>query len=217
MKAPSNALIAGVCAAWGVGMLLAFWQVEGRYLRPASRPAGAADLAPERLPLSPVAALETERGTLSLRHPGSVLLLNFWNPACPCSRFNEAHVARIAQEFGGRGVRIVTVVECGLSAQETADALAAWRSREENVFAVTADPGGRIARAFGVWAAPAAVILNAAGQVAFVGGYNAARFCEDRRTAWAERALDSLLAGQKPLHAKTLFYGCQVLSQPAAP
>jgi len=196
--------------AWLIGTGTAFWSLEGQYFRPAHRPAGAAESRPDLRPPVPIASLPTDQGRIRLAGPGPVTLLNFWNPNCPCSRFSEVHTAQLARTFGPRGVRCVTVIECAGSPR---DGLSAWKSRGLSGFAAAADPGGETARTFGVWAAPAAVVLDREGRVCYVGAYNSARYCDDSHSAWAQQALEAVLAGRRPPRAKTLFFGCQVIAQ----
>lgn len=197
---------------WGLGTVTAFWYLEWQYLRPVARPAGAAIAKPEQLPPPPLATLATAHGEIRLSGPVPVTLLNFWNPSCPCSRYMEAHVSRLAETFGPRGVRLLTVVECGSSQEERVKALQTWKTRGYPAFTPIADPGSSIARAFGVWAAPAAVILNRKGQVVYVGAYNTARYCDNEQTAWAQLALKATLDNRLPPYPKSPFYGCQVLA-----
>ena len=197
-------------AAWLIGTGAAFWSQEGQYFRPAQRPAGAAVSRPDLRPSAPIPSLSTDQGLIRLAGPGPVTLLNFWNPDCPCSRFSEAHTAQIARRFGPQGVRCITVIECTESPQI---GLSAWKSRGLSGFSVAADPGGVAARTFGVWAAPAAVVLDRQGRVCYVGAYNSARYCDDAHSAWAQQALEAVLAGRRPPRAKTLFFGCQIIAQ----
>ncbi len=212
MKAQSNVGVALLLIAWGVGTIGAFWHLEWQYLRPVARPTGALTAKPETLPSPPVAILVTDLGRYDLCAEGSVTLINFWNPSCACSRYMETHVARLAAVYEKKSVRFITVVECGETNMEQTEALKAWKDRGVKGFAVAPDPGGAIARAFGVWAAPGAVILNRRGRVVYVGAYNAARFCDARRTAWAEQALVSTLANHPPTRSSSPFFGCQVLA-----
>ncbi len=196
---------------WGAGTVLAFWHFEGQYLRPVSRPAGAAVAHPESLPPAPYAILETEQGPVRLAGPEQVTLLNFWNPNCPCSRFAESDVRGLIHAYRPRGVRFVTVIASGPAAEDQRAASAAWRTRAITGSDTFVDADNQVARRFGVWAAPAAVILDAQGRVAYVGAYNVARYCHDPNTAWAKKALIAIIAGQKPPRTKTLFFGCQLL------
>ena len=203
--------ITALLLLWGGGTALAFWHFEGQYLRPVSRPAGAVTARPEALLPSPYAALTTEEGVVRLAGPEPVTVLNFWNPHCPCSRFAEGDVRKLIRDYQGSGVRFVTIIAAPRP-QDQREALAAWRSRGIVGTDAVADADNHLAQRFGVWAAPAAVILDTKGRVAYVGAYNAARYCHDPRTAWAAKALAAITYGQKPPRAKTLFFGCQLLS-----
>lgn len=194
--------------AWAFLTIAAFWHIEGQYLRPVPRPKGATDL--QAGVISPVSMVWSDRGMIPLARTKSIVLLNFWNPVCPCSRFMEGHVRKLGDQYGKMGVRLVTVVECGKSKSDQEDALESWRGRNTPDFAVVADPNGHIARQFGVWAAPAAVIIDAKGHVEYVGAYNVARYCDSSKTAYASMALAAIVAGKKPPLAKTAFYGCQI-------
>jgi hypothetical protein len=213
----SNSVVMLALAVWGVCLAGAFWHLDWQYLRPVARPVGAADYKlqgrADRLPLSPLADLNANCGTVRLSGAIPVTLLNFWNPDCACSRFAEPHVHALVERFAPLGVRFVTVIECGKSAADRNAALTAWLGRGEPTMPVVIDPGGDIARRFGVWAAPGAVILDRQGRMAYIGSYNAARFCADAATAWAMQALQSILHGASPPHATTPFYGCQVMGR----
>lgn len=196
--------------AWAVLTVGAFWQWVGRYMRPVPRPAGAAVLKPEQRPAPPLQRLETDAGSMSLEGHPPVTVINFWSPTCSCSQYMENHVHQLIRDYSPRGVRFVTVVE-GAGMEESKQALlAAWRERRIDTPAA-ADGTGKVARAFGVWAAPAAVILDSQGRVVYVGAYNIARFCDNARTAYAQRALEAVLKQQTPPRADTPFYGCQVV------
>ncbi len=195
---------------WGAGTVLAFWHFEGQYLRPVSRPAGAAVAHPEALPPPPYAVLDTRQGPVRLAGPEPVTVLNFWNPHCPCSRFAEGDVRGLLNDYRPRGVRFVTVIASGPTTADQSAASEAWQARAITDPYTLVDADNRVARRFGVWAAPAAVILDARGRVAFTGAYNVARYCHDPKTAWAKKALAAVLDGRKPPRTKTLFFGCQL-------
>lgn len=214
MKTRSALPIGAVLLGWAGLTIGAFWHLEWQYMRPVSRPSGGIAAHPEMLPSSPVPLLPTDQGDIRLDQPGQVTWLNVWNPECPCSRYAEAQVQRLAAKFAGQGVRLITLVECGAAVQEQRDALATWHKRNGSSFAAAADPASRLACRFGVWAAPAAVILDRQGRVAYVGAYNAARYCDNPVTAWAAQALESITQDRRPLRPSTPFYGCQVSAVP---
>ncbi|MCW3060297.1 MAG: hypothetical protein JWQ02_2118 [Capsulimonas sp.] len=209
IKTRRSWLIGGVIGAWAVGTGAAFWSLEAQYLRPVARPRGAAIAQPDLRPKPPVTLLTTTKGILDLNSSGTVTVLNFWNAHCPCSRYMEAHVSHLQKQYEAQGVRFVTIVEGDAGLDSSEDLIAAWCGRGGGEAA--ADPDGRIARSFGVWAAPAAAIVDRSGHMSYVGAYNAARFCDDPQTAWAAQALDTVVQGGQPVRKKTLFFGCQVL------
>ncbi len=198
--------------AWSCLTIYAFWQMIGRYLRPVGRPVGAALLQPERRPAPPLRCLEADVGTMTLGPNEPVTVLNFWSPTCPCSRFMESHVRSLVTQYSSQGVRFATIIQCGPSEAEVSQALSDWRARGIST-AIVADGGGSIARAFGVWAAPGAVILDRSGRIIYVGAYNVARYCNAKKTAFAALALQATLENRPPPRASTPFYGCQVVAQ----
>jgi hypothetical protein len=52
--------------------------------------------------------------------------------------------------------------------------------------------------------------VDARGRIVYTGAYNIGRYCTNERTAYAQQALEALLAGRTPPRAKTPFYGCQL-------
>lgn len=176
----------------------AFWQQDLRWSLPTPRPAGL--VAPplgSQLELPPALARELR--------PDVPALLHFFNPACPCSRFNLDHVRELEREFGER-IRVVFVVQ-GADADVVARALESVHAAAPCVL----DPGGAIAHSFGVYSTPQAVVLDRAGKLAYRGNYNSSRFCVDPASEFAHLALEDVLAG-RPVRTfsalATTAYGC---------
>jgi len=212
MKRSANAALGALLTVWACGTAYAFWYFEGQYLRPVARPAGAAIATlGARLP-SPYSDLRTDRGLVRLGDAEPVTVLNFWNPRCPCSRYAEGDVRRLVQIYQPSGVRFITIIAAGNKAKDLPEAYAAWTRRSITGTAAVVDKDNLLARHFGVWAAPAAVILDTHGRVVYVGAYNAARYCSDPETAWAAKALAAVVQGRTPPRARTLFFGCQLLA-----
>ncbi|MCS6919983.1 MAG: redoxin domain-containing protein [Fimbriimonadales bacterium] len=195
--------------AWLALIGVTYWRMELRFLTPAARPHGAAHIDPETQPDTPFKRLQTDAGEVCLL--GRYSLLNFWSPDCACSRFMEPHVRDLVREFTPRGVQFLTVIIVNDSRISDEDALQRWRRRGIETPAVI-DRDGALARQFGVWAGPAAVIINPEGRIVYLGAYNIGRYCSNEQTAYAKQALEAVVAGRKPPRAKTPFYGCQVPS-----
>lgn len=183
-------------------ILTAFWFQEWQYSLPTP--------VPKRL-TPPVTGSPLRLAGLTDVRPSPdrrPLFLHFFNPACPCSRFNLDHVRRLVRSHSTQ-VRFVAVIEGNVSGKDAHLPMPA-----------VADADGAIARACGVYSTPQAVLLDADGKLYYRGNYNAGRYCTDRSTEFARLALESLLASH-PLtalsHDAATAYGCQLPSNPALP
>jgi hypothetical protein len=147
-------LVGEAClAALAVG---AFWWQDWRYSLPTPRPVALKQTAiGERMEL-PKAVGMAARPTL----------LHFFNPNCPCSRFNLDHVRDLITKYAGQ-VRVVAVLE-------NADAAAAKQAFERLDLdcEVVPDPQGEIAALAGVYSTPQGVVLDEQGLLYYRGNYN---------------------------------------------
>ena len=176
------------------GMGWVFWKEEVQYSLPTPRPDGLVQVP--RGDVQPLPASLTDRVAIATDRP---VLLHFYNPECPCSRFNRDHVQGLRTHFGAR-VQFVEVVE-----QTAADARP---SSDDTDWVVDAD--GSIARACGIYSTPQAMLLDPQRRVAYRGNFNTSRWCGEPETQFVRIAIEQLLSGSKgpvdPLaeHA----YGC---------
>ena len=132
-------------------------------------------------------------------------LLNFYNPDCPCSRFNLDHVRALLHRYGTR-LRCITIIEMPDSAETKQE----FGSLHLSGDCVT-DTDGHIAAACGVYSTPQAVILDAAGRLIYRGNYNSGRYCTEPQSEYARLALDALLAHAPLTHFPDnaiRAYGC---------
>ncbi|MBO9698964.1 MAG: hypothetical protein J7604_02080 [Sporocytophaga sp.] len=147
--------------------------------------------------------------TISIGHRTSLfneyqkpILLHFFNPNCPCSKFNSEYIQSLQRKYKDR-ITFLAVVE------------QAYIKDYKNTFhfKLIADDGS-IADSLGVYATPQAVILKD-GIIIYRGNYNKARFCTDKETYFPEIVLDSLL-NNKPLPnippIASKAYGCNLNS-----
>lgn len=131
-------------------------------------------------------------------------LIHFFNPGCPCSRFNIKHYKSLPTNYGN-GISFKAVIP------EDADVSRAYDFIPDSI-EVTRDIGNEIAKACGVYSAPQAVILNKDRQLFYRGNYNKARYCTNKQTNFAEQALQNLLEDNTLNNLSpyaTLAYGCQ--------
>jgi hypothetical protein len=168
--------VGSFCIVW------AFWTQDLRYALPTPRPAN--------LKVAPLG----QRLLLPLDKDRRPTLLVFYNPDCPCSRFNTEHVLALKKQYQDR-VRFMAITQRGEAPQIT----------------TVQDPTGTIARTCGVYSTPQAVLLEAHGTLYYRGNFNRSRYCSEPKSEFARLAIEALLKGEKspsfPTSATTA-YGC---------
>lgn len=178
-------LILGECALtlFALGM---FWYQDWQYSLPAPRP--PALVQPEfgaRLRILEPQSFD-DLAVNAQRRP---TLLHFFNPNCPCSRFNLTHIRRLADTFGDE-VRLIAVLETNeLDAVARLQEL--WLPGE-----VVVDRDGAIARQAGVYSTPQGVVLAGDGKLFFRGNYNRGRYCTEPESEFVRRALEACLKNE---------------------
>lgn len=180
-------------------VIAVFWQQELKYLTPTPVPAG----------YRPVAV----RQTISLPELGVALTekpvhLHFFNPDCPCSRFNLAHFVSLVKEYG-KEVNFYVILQHSTDTAAVAQMLAS----RGITLPVLLDIDETLATKCGVYASPQAVILDKDQQLFYRGNYNRTRYCTDRQTSYARLALEALRTGNEPLALPALAttaYGCEL-------
>jgi hypothetical protein len=134
------------------------------------------------------------------------LFLHFFNPACPCSRFNIPHFKSLVNKYGDKlWFAIVVLSE---KAKYTAEEI---QDKFDLNIPVFFDKS--IADSCGIYSTPQAVIIDAKRQLYYRGNYNKSRFCEDKNTNYAQMAIDSLLNNSIHLitdKAALKSYGCSL-------
>jgi hypothetical protein len=201
MPAWGGSVAAAALASSVLGVIAwMFWQQDLQYARPTPRPAGWHRLAVGAMVPLPLAVERLRAG-----RPGRPLLLHFFNPSCPCSRFNVGHVRALASRFAA-DVTVVAVLAEG--APETMQA--AYQTLQLDVPHYV-DADRQLAEALGVYSTPQAAILDGDGRLYFVGNYNRSRYCRERNTEFARIALEAAVARARPpavSPAAAVAYGC---------
>lgn len=173
-----------------------FWDQDVRYSLPTPRPTGLLQ-QPLGAAFDLPATLHLPKG--SDRRP---LLLHFYNPDCPCSRFNRDHVAALQVRHGER-VTFVAVLERDAAHHDEDSGLDLPHF---------VDTDGALAKALGVYATPQAVLLDVDRRLVFRGNYNLSRYCSAPATEFVRLAIEALLAGRtyEPPATATVSYGCEL-------
>ena len=183
------------------GIAFIFWQYQWKYSLPTPVPAHYHDVSrgtPVMLPAS----------ARILRSSGEKpLFLHFFNPDCPCSRFNMPQFKALVDQYSDKvDFAIVVMSPKSFTATELQNKFGL-----SHPLPVLRDSA--VAAACGVYSTPQAVLIDARGQLYFRGNYNRSRYCTDERTGFAKQALDGLLQGNYSLTFSLQAlkaYGCQL-------
>ena len=203
MRAQGKPILAAGCSVLLLTLVIAvFWYQDWQYSLPTPRPEALKQPA-----LGMVMSVAEVLPGGAKYDPSRPLLLHFFNPGCPCSRFNLDHIRELTRTYGDR-VNIVAVLE-----EDSTDNLIDGFRRTGLPIQAVVDSNRTLATAVGVYSTPQAVILDARGTLIYRGNYNSSRYCVDRRTEYARIALDALLAfrPQPALEpAAFIAYGCRL-------
>lgn len=183
------------------GIAFIFWQYQWKYSLPTPVPEGYHAVARGTLVQLPASAQ-----ALRTRN-GKPLFLHFFNPDCPCSRFNMPQFKALVDQYGDKIDFAIVVMG------PKAFTAAAIQNKFNLPHPLPVLQDSAVAAACGVYSTPQAVLIDARGQLYFRGNYNRSRYCTDERTSFAKQALDGLLQGNYSLIFSPLAlqaYGCQL-------
>jgi hypothetical protein len=203
MRSHGKPILAAGCSALLLTLVIAvFWYQDWQYSLPTPRPEALKQPA-----LGMVMSVAEVLPGVAKYDRSRPLLLHFFNPGCPCSRFNLDHIRELTRTYGDR-VNIVAVLE-----EDSTDNLIDGFRRTGLPIRAVVDSNRTLATALGVYSTPQAVILDPRGTLIYRGNYNSSRYCVDRRSEYARIALDALLAfrPQPALEpAAFIAYGCRL-------
>ncbi|MCD8739739.1 redoxin domain-containing protein [Mucilaginibacter roseus] len=132
------------------------------------------------------------------------LLLHFFNPKCPCSRFNIQHFKQLVKTYQNRVNFVVVLLDDQNDIKEVRDKF------DLNV-PIVISPG--LAKACGVYSTPQAAVIDTRSRLYYRGNYNTNRYCTNKETEYARIALDGVLQKSNPIHFNALAltaYGCSL-------
>jgi AhpC/TSA family len=162
---------------------------------------------PTPVPVNYMAVATGEKIDLKLnlsRKNEQPLFLHFFNPNCPCSRFNFKHFKWLLNTYGDKvNFAIVIMSNKTYTEKEIQDKY----DIKIPVFFDTA-----IATSCGVYSTPQAVLIDRNDQLQYRGNYNSSRYCSDTKTEYARIALDALLKNKNVVfdQAALKAYGCEL-------
>ncbi|HEY4148631.1 MAG TPA: hypothetical protein VGM41_06875 [Chitinophagaceae bacterium] len=189
-------LIAGWLILLSVALIALFWHSEWKYNLPTPVPVDYKAVPPGRF-ITINASLQPSNG--------KPVFLHFFNPDCPCSRFNIKHFKSLVKQYGSQvNFAIVAMTPKGYTAKDIQD-------RFDVRIPVVFDSS--VAVACGVYSTPQAALIGTDHRLYYRGNYNRSRYCTDGRSNYAQMALDSLLSHKHPPVFDRLAitaYGCQL-------
>lgn len=174
-----------------------FWYQEMQYLLPTPVPIGYKVVRPEEL-------IQYD-SVLLPQHHEKPKLLHFFNPDCPCSRFNLKHFHALNKDYRDK-IDFYVVVD---SEEQIEPAKQLINSQ----VTIVVDRDKKLAKACGVYSTPQAAIIRASNEMYFRGNYNRSRYCTNKDSNFVQMALDSLVAKKGPPifnELATNSYGCSI-------
>jgi len=183
------------------GIAVIFWRYEWKYHLPTPIPAAYHAVQPG----SPITLPRT--ATALFHAAGKPLFLHFFNPDCPCSRFNMPQFRELVKQYGDKATFAIVVMS-----PERFTAIDI-QARFNLPYPIPVLGDSAVAAACGVYSTPQAVIIDKDRRLYYRGNYNRSRYCNDEKTGFARLALAGLLDHHysqtfDPLALKA--YGCEL-------
>lgn len=136
-----------------------------------------------------------------------VSVVHFWNPECPCNRFNEVHVKKIISEYADKNVQF-TIMVSGNSAEKRK--LQEDRARKIFTHQAVINIRSDWPMEKGPPSSPAVGVINNHGELVYFGPYSLGANCSPDKGKFVENILDHL-NDEKKIQKKqlnTLAVGC---------
>lgn len=173
-----------------------FWQNEFKYSLPTPVPKNYHDIAIG-------SRVDLGKCWISNNKP---VFIHFFNPDCPCSRFNIPHVSGLIKKYGDQINFKIVVLN---------------KQKDFTIEEIQKKFGADIpvyfdlvmAQKCGVFSTPQAVIIDPSHNLYYRGNYNKTRYCTNADSNYAQMAIDSLLQQTKSPSFNALAlkaYGCSL-------
>lgn len=182
-----------------MALLHTFWQYEVKYALPTPPPVDLVEVCiGSQVDIEPL-----------ITQGEKPMLLHFFNPNCPCSKFNIKEFFDLEKEYG-KDIDLAIILESELEAD-----VDQFKKTYGSEVDILLDKDGAISDVLGIYSTPQAVILNTDGVIYYKGNYNKARFCTNKDSRFVDQALEHLMAGEPlPIFTEkaTIAYGCNLPS-----
>jgi AhpC/TSA family len=188
-------LVVGFLSLVFLGIALLFWRNEWIYNLPTP--------VPEEYRAVSLGTRIDLPG--DLKSGSKPLFLHFFNPDCPCSRFNMTYFKALVKQYGCQVDFVIVVMN---NADYTEKEVQNKYGLPIPVFFDSS-----IAALCGVYSTPQAVILDPDRKLYYRGNYNKSRYCTDAKSNYAQLALEGLLRKRTDLlfdRFALTAYGCRL-------
>jgi hypothetical protein len=182
-----NSLAWLLVATWLLGVVFAFWWFELRWYQQVTFEYH--DAVFDSRTMMPDATMGA-----SIKPDAVAKVIHYFDPECPCTRFNTEHVLELMERYQASGVKFEVRVPntAGL----------------EKALKIFSAPVQIVEYAAAPVASPAALVLDSAGLVHYIGPYSPGAVCSTRSGDFVSIVLDDLLEGRPALQDVNLARGC---------
>jgi alkyl hydroperoxide reductase subunit AhpC len=151
-------------------------------------------------------AIHTQRS-----YSGKILILVFWSFKCPISLIYDDRMDALHDKYGNKGVAVLGIDS---AANETPAEIRANMDNLKIMIPVLLDTEGNLAEKLGATQTPSVFILDGNMVLRYRGALdNNRKAGEKGRIAYAEDAVDALLAGRDVPIPETRSFGCSIRQQ----
>lgn len=172
---------------WLAALLWAYWWFQVRYVRSFDNQAV-------------IFAGESLRLPQTLAAQGTIRLVHFWDPACPCNVGNQQHLSELIERFAGQGVSFHVLQKPGSSGTLPAPL-------------AKLQPIAQLQGAELLPSSPAVGIWDQQGQLAYFGPYSEGVSCNSSNS-FIEPILEALIEGRTVKASNSMAIGCFCPWQP---
>jgi hypothetical protein len=179
-----------------LGIIALFWRNEWVYSLPTPIPKNYKVVNP---------GSAVDAGWEFKSNNNKPLFLHFFNPDCPCSRFNIPYFKSLVKQYGKE-------VNFGIVVMNNKDYTAKGIQDKYDI-QIPVSFDSALAVSCGVYSTPQAVIIGVDHKLYYRGNYNKSRYCTDKKTEYAKMALDALVNNNPTIGFDQLAikaYGCQL-------
>ena len=145
-------------------------------------------------------------------YAGKVVVLAFWSFKCPTALAWNDRLTALQTRYGSQGVVLLAVDS---SSNESEVEIRRNAANLNVAFPILVDSEGVVAEKLGATLTPSLCILDRSGILRYRGAWdNREKVGDKKREAYAESAVENILAGQAVANPETQVSGCSIRRRP---